>query len=1009
LGHVAYRFAFEDIPAVLDDPQVLIRNAYGWGTDDFDADRLFRHLENLLVHWGAHVYVEYQEAERVALLSGRNPGDEQITRALKASFFETVVDENRINAGIGLFALPKFGSLKPGLSLLPFTNGTLEEKQQISRHVSFSLKTSLDMRGGLGIALRPEQGLQFVTDFNDPVAASAAAGEMRMRLASEQFSGNPSLLIGSSNSSRIEYGALSLVSGIYIDSESDPDLLVEIELVEGKVFISATEGDGFLQRIIPDSGIDSDFELAIGMSSRNGLYFRGSGGLEIQLPIHLTMGPVNFEGLTIKISPSGQAIPIGVGANVKANLGPLSALINDVGIRATFEFAGDNSGNLGPLNFGLGFNPPRGIGANIDAGAVKGGGYLYFDPDREEYAGDLELVLSDWITVKAIGLVTTQMPDDSDGFSLLVIVTAEFGTGFQLGYGFTLEGVGGLLGWNRGVNLDALKEGIRTGSIENVMFPQNVVENAPRIISDLRRFFPPQPDVFLIGPMAKIGWGTPTLMTADVAVILEFPNVDITILGVVKVLLPDEDSNVLRLQVNFIGRVEPSNSLLWFYAELYDSRVLGITLEGQFGLLMKWGNQPNFVLSAGGFHPDYQPPPLPFAEPQRIAANLLNEAHAKVRVEGYVALTSNTAQFGGSAEVYFGLRKFRVEGDVVFDALFQFDPFYFTYQLSARLSVKAFGVGLFTVGFSGVLEGPTPWYIEGKGKISLFLFSLKVPFKHRWGESRDTQLESIEVLPLVQTEFAAFSNWEARVPESNHLSVSLRKLDQADTDQLVLHPVGKLRISQRKVPLNFSFDKIGNQRPADVQSVVVGATLPGAATLNVTSVEDPFAIGQFKDLDAANQLSSPGFQALDSGIEIAVSGAQHKTSGAVRRVIRYETIIIDQNYKRHVKRFFGFFAAGYAALNDILHAHFLTGNSVTQSPLSKHHQRRVKPFEEKIELKPTLYTVASTVDNKPHNTASMGFTSQAKAQQYLEGEINKGKASSNDLHVVPNTELNLAA
>ena len=132
-----------------------------------------------------------------------------------------------------------------------------------------------------------------------------------------------------------------------------------------------------------------------------------------------------------------------------------------------------------------------------------------FDFDREEYAGALELVISDWITLKAIGLVTTKMPDGSKGFSLLVIITAEFGTGFQLGFGFTLNGVGGILGLNRIVNIDPLKDGIRTGAIESVMFPENVVANAPRIISDLRQFFPSHQNIFLVGPMPKIGVSGP--------------------------------------------------------------------------------------------------------------------------------------------------------------------------------------------------------------------------------------------------------------------------------------------------------------------------------------------------------------------------------------------------------------------------------------------------------------------------------------------------------------------
>ena len=82
------------------------------------------------------------------------------------------------------------------------------------------------------------------------------------------------------------------------------------------------------------------------------------------------------------------------------------------------------------------------------------------------------------------------MPDGSPGFSLLIIITAEFGTGIQLGFGFTLLGVGGLLGLNRTMRLQPLMEGVRTGAIDSVMFPRDVVANAPRIISDLRDVLP---------------------------------------------------------------------------------------------------------------------------------------------------------------------------------------------------------------------------------------------------------------------------------------------------------------------------------------------------------------------------------------------------------------------------------------------------------------------------------------------------------------------------------------
>ena len=157
-------------------------------------------------------------------------------------------------------------------------------------------------------------------------------------------------------------------------------------------------------------------------------------------------------------------------------------------------------GNAGPANIAMAFKPPNGIGLAVDAGVVKGGGYLYIDTDRGEYAGALELVFADFLSLHAIGLITTKMPDGSSGFSLLIIITAEFGAGIQLGFGFTLLAVGGLLGLNREMLMQPLMDGVRTGAINSIMFPQDVVKNAQLIISDLPKICPPKDGRFLIGP-----------------------------------------------------------------------------------------------------------------------------------------------------------------------------------------------------------------------------------------------------------------------------------------------------------------------------------------------------------------------------------------------------------------------------------------------------------------------------------------------------------------------------
>jgi hypothetical protein len=152
----------------------------------------------------------------------------------------------------------------------------------------------------------------------------------------------------------------------------------------------------------------------------------------------------------------GDALEAELSADLDGSLGPLALVINRAGFSANLSFPAGRDGNLGPLDVNFSFKPPNGVGLSIDAGIVTGGGYLSFDPDRGQYSGALQLVLADFLTVTAIGIIETKMPDGSPGFSLLIIITADFGSGIQLGFGFTLLAVGGLLGLNRSACLKPL-------------------------------------------------------------------------------------------------------------------------------------------------------------------------------------------------------------------------------------------------------------------------------------------------------------------------------------------------------------------------------------------------------------------------------------------------------------------------------------------------------------------------------------------------------------------------
>ncbi len=626
---------------------------------------------------------------------------------------------------------------------------------------------------------------------------------------------------------------------------------------------------------------------------------------------------------------------------------------------------------------------------------MRGGGYIFFDPDKGEYAGALELTLAEFLSVKAIALITTKLPDGSSGFSLLIIITAEFGSGIQLGFGFTLLAVGGLLGLNRTMRLDALAEGVRTGALESVMFPQNVIANAPKIISDLRQFFPPEEGKFLIGPMVKIGWGTPTLISLSMGIIIEVGgSLNFAIVGILKVALPAEDAPLILLQVNFIGAIELDKKRAWFFASLYNSRIIFMTIEGEMGLLIAFGDDSNFVLSVGGFHPSFNPPPLPFPNPIRIQVNIINESYAKIRVSSYFAVTSNTVQFGASAELQFGLSSFGITGHIGFDVLIQFSPFYFIAHISASVSVKVFGIGLFSIHLSFQLKGPSPWNAKGSGSISLLFFDISVDFNFTWGESKDTSLPPVAVLPLVKAELEKPENWRALLPASNNLLVALRELDETD-DSLVLHPVGTLVVRQKTAPLDLDINKLGNNKISDVSRMTLTVSVTGMG--KKSDAEDPFAIAQYQDMDDATKLSRPPFQKQHSGVELSVTGAQLRTSLAVKRTIRYEEIIIDNNYLRFVRRF-SLFAIG-------LFHHFMRGASISLNPMSKAYKKQFNYYNDAIVTSQEGYAVAMQMNNQVAEEGAV-FASEAQARDYMAQIIKNDPNMANELHVIPEFEVN---
>ncbi|HSK62181.1 MAG TPA: DUF6603 domain-containing protein, partial [Pyrinomonadaceae bacterium] len=622
-------------------------------------------------------------------------------------------------------------------------------------------------------------------------------------------------LLGSVDGSRLNLKGATLAFEL-LPATGALEVRLRVAVKELSWFIQLGDSDSFINKIMGGNPLEGNVSLELQWSSVHGINFAAEGMFEWIIPSHIDLGFVKLQSFNLQIKPAGGALPVTVQTALAASLGPLDIVVRNIGLRATFRFPTDYSGNLGPVDLDLGFKPPTGLGLSIDGGGFKGGGFLDFEPEEGRYAGMLELEFQDQFTVKAIGLLTTRLPNNAGGgFSLLIMISSEF-TPIQLGLGFKLNGVGGLLGLNRTINIEPLRTGLRENRLNSILFPTDIIANADRIISDLRQIFPPLEGQFIFGPMARITWGTPTLVTVDLGVVLEVPEpVRLVILGVLRALLPDEQASILRVQVNFLGEINFERRQLSFDASLFDSKILGYTLAGDMAIRLDWGADANFLLTVGGFHPAYEPPAMNLPALRRLSLALLEGDNPRLKLELYFAVTSNTAQFGAKLELYAAAWKFNVYGFLSFDVLFQFNPFYFVAEITAMLALRIGSSSIASLKLTLTLEGPTPWKAAGSAQFKIcWFFTLKVRFNKTFGEARNTTLPDVTVLPLLAEALRANDNWEGELPSSRHRLESVREAAELTT-RLVVHPVGTLKVSQKVVPLQVRIDRVGSQRPSD--------------------------------------------------------------------------------------------------------------------------------------------------------------------------------------------------
>ncbi len=972
-GYVARAIHFDRFIQLLSNPTKLLDELYGWGQASFDGAALFKKMEEIFGN----------DLQMPANLLA----PESLPPIFEAYLFSLELDASHSPPGLLL-------------NLRPSAKGDYQTELELGELWKFTMAAEGEFVADLEARVQPPFSVELV-----PPSGNVEF-DVNFGLAAE--GSQPILLVGKAKdpggkeTSRLEAKRLAVSFGMTARTEggkfhAEPVVIAEVK--GGRLVLDFSSGDGFLAKLLSGVKVDAEFDVGARWSPNHGIRFDGSSALEVEIPVNLSLGPVKLPRLYLASGLQDSAIPLEVSAGIAAQLGPLAVTVDRLGMTATLSFP-DGGGNLGIADFDLDFKAPTGVGLRIDGGGFKGGGFLEFEPDKGRYTGILQLAFQGLVNVTAIGLITTKLPDGSQGFSLLILISTEF-TPVQLGFGFTLNGVGGLLGLNRTMKTERLKQSILDNSLDHVMFPADPIANSAQIVSDLREIFPPREKQFVFGPMALLGWGTPTLMRLELGVLVEVPDpVRIAILGVLRVILPDEKAALIKIQVNFAGIIDFERKEVFFLANLFDSRLLFLTLSGGMVFQLNWGSDPRFLLSVGGFHPAYDAGKHQLPSVDRLTVHLLT-GNPRLKIETYFAVTSNTVQFGARLELYAGAGPFNVYGWLGFDALFQFSPFFFDVAVSAGLQVRAGTSPILGVDVSLQLRGPTPWNAKGKGRFSILFFSFTVRFNVTWGKDRDTTLPDVEVWPKLQAALSEAGNWSAEFPARSSQLVTLREIETAP-DEVVVHPFGTVTVRQKVLPLDVEIQKFGAARPADGQVFSIeGISTEDPITgdpeddLPIDPVHEEFVPAHFFELDDSEKLDRKSFERLEAGSSLRQSELI-TTGDVLTREVEYEEVVWDGEVRNQLK---------IVKMPQGLFARLRRGSFVSRAELALEKRPPGSLLgTPAVVIDPVDFVVARVDDMTIYDAQSQGLT-QVQAHARMQSLILEKPELAGELQVLAQSEV----
>jgi hypothetical protein len=428
----------------------------------------------------------------------------------------------------------------------------------------------------------------------------------------------------------------------------------------------------------------------------------GAAAEQVMLPVQRSLGPLTVQRLGAGWVQSTHELSLLLDAGVE--VGTLSVDLTGLSVGIPVKAPSDFS------QYDLDL---QGLGITFEAGEVElsaalvkvpptsTAGYTEYDGEALIKAGSFELV--------AIGSYAHAVTNGDGYTSLFVfgVLDADLGgppffyvTGVAAGFGFNRQL---LLPDMSSVTtfplVEAASDPTKLGATKN---PDGswTMPNPAQALSHIDQYVPPQRGAYWLS--AGVRFTSFDLINSTALLVVEFGNeLEIALLGVSAISLPPPpapgaEAPATRYAYAELGieiKVLPSQGEFSATAILTSNSFVldpACKLTGGFAFYVWFGDNEHagqFVLTLGGYHPDFHPPAY-FPQVPRLGFDWPMGGDVTVSGQAYFALTPSAVMAGGALEVLFDSGDLKAWLTAHMDALIEWAPFHYEIGIGISIGVS---------------------------------------------------------------------------------------------------------------------------------------------------------------------------------------------------------------------------------------------------------------------------------------------------------------------------------